>query len=33
MGEPVSYELRRLLKERKLLGITPDKKLVTKATS
>jgi len=30
MGEPVSYELRRLLEERKLLRITPDKKLVTK---
>lgn len=30
MGEPVSYELKRLIDERKLLRITPDKKLVSK---
>jgi uncharacterized protein (UPF0332 family) len=30
MGEQVSYELRRLLEERKLLRIKPDRKLVTK---
>jgi len=30
MGEPVSYETRKLLQERKLLQIKPDRKLVTK---
>jgi len=30
MGEPVSYEIRKLLQERKLLQIKPDRKLVTK---
>jgi hypothetical protein len=30
MGSPVSYELRRLLEERKLLRMKPDKKLVSK---
>jgi uncharacterized protein (UPF0332 family) len=30
MGEPVSYELRKLLRERKLLKIKPDRNLLTK---
>ncbi len=30
MGEPVSYEIKKLLQERKLLQIKPDRKLVTK---
>ena len=30
MGSPVSYELRKLLAERKLLRIKPDRKLVVK---
>jgi len=30
MEEPVSYELRKLLRERKLLKIKPDRNLLTK---
>lgn len=30
MGSPLSYELRRLLEERKLIKISPDRKLVIK---
>lgn len=30
MGNPISYEFSRLIEERKLLSIKPDRKLVTK---